>query len=60
MPTIDLKILFALLGALFLALATWRVFGTGRLVPQARAWLVVGVIFLLVAAWLWWNAVPRI
>ena len=24
------------------------------LVPQAKTWLIIGIIFSAVAAWLWW------
>lgn len=55
---IEPRWVFTLLGPLFLALAVWRWTGAGRLVPQARAWLIIGIIFSLVAAWLWWQAPP--
>jgi hypothetical protein len=49
----DVKLVFSVLGPLFLVLAVWRIGSAGRLVPQARAWLLVGLIFSAVAAWLW-------
>lgn len=52
MPTIDVKTVFAVLGPLFLLLALWRGLRAGGLVPQARAWLILGVIFSGVAVWL--------
>lgn len=50
---LDVKLLFALLGAAFLIVGAWRARRAGRLVPQARAWLLIGSIFSVVAAWLW-------
>ncbi|HET7795839.1 MAG TPA: hypothetical protein VFL64_20800 [Rhizobacter sp.] len=47
------SLVFALLGPLFLLLALWRFIKTGELVPQAKAWLIVGLVFSAVAAWLW-------
>ncbi len=52
MPAIDAKLVFAVLGPLFLALGAVRCLCAGRLVPQARAWLLIGAIFSAVAAWL--------
>ena len=45
--------IFLILGPLFLALGVMRWATARRLVPQAKAWLLVGAIFCLVAAWLW-------
>lgn len=53
-PMIDTKIVFAILGPLFLMMAGWRTLKAGKLIPQAKAWLVIGSIFSAVAAWLWW------
>ncbi|MGY4828965.1 hypothetical protein ACVNIS_10345 [Sphaerotilaceae bacterium SBD11-9] len=53
---IDPKLVFSVLGPLFLLLAAWRVLGAGRFVPQATAWLSIGAIFSGVAIWLWWQA----
>ena len=47
------RLIFAVLGPLFLLLAAWRCFGAGSFVPQAKAWFLIGIIFSLVAAWLW-------
>jgi hypothetical protein len=55
MPSIDVRLIFAILGPLFLLLAAWRYSRAGRLVPQARAWLIIGIIFSAVAAWLWFT-----
>ena len=49
----DTRLIFTVLGPLFLLLAGWRCLRAGSFVPQAKAWLCVGVIFSLVAAWLW-------
>ena len=49
----DAKTILAVLGPLFLALGALRTWRAGRVVPQARAWLLVGAIFSAVAAWLW-------
>ncbi len=54
MPQLDVRLIFSVLGLLFLLLAGWRCLRAGRFVPQARAWLIIGVVFSLVAAWLWW------
>lgn len=45
--------LFAILGPLFLLAALWRCLRAGALVPQARAWLIVGAVFCGVALFLW-------
>ncbi|WOB06084.1 hypothetical protein [Piscinibacter gummiphilus] len=55
MPNIDAKTILAILGPLFLLLATWRAVQAGALVPQARTWFIVGTIFSLVALWLWFG-----
>ena len=49
--------IFLIFGPLFLAMGLLRCTTARRLVPQAKAWLLVGAIFCLVAAWLW-RAVP--
>jgi hypothetical protein len=51
------KYILAALSVLFLALA---LFGStrGRPRPQTRTWLIVGVIFGVVAAWLFAQAPP--
>ena len=56
MPAFDAKLVLALLGPIFLALGCLRWLRAGQLVPQARAWLIIGVIFCAVAAWLWWGS----
>ena len=53
MSPFDPKLLFTGLGPLFLVVAAWRALRAGTLVPQARTWLLIGVIFSAVAAWLW-------
>jgi hypothetical protein len=52
------KYILAALSLLFLALA---IFGAaqGRPRPQTRTWLIVGVIFGVVAAWLFVQAPPE-
>ncbi len=45
--------MFALLGPFFLLIGVIRLLAARRLVPQAKAWLLVGGIFCAVAAWLW-------
>jgi hypothetical protein len=50
---LDAKTVLAVLGPLFLVLALWRWWRAGALVPQAKAWAIVGLVFCLVAAWLW-------
>ena len=52
---IDAKIILALLGPLFLMMAGWRSLRAGKLVPQAKTWLIIGIIFNAVAAWLWFG-----
>jgi hypothetical protein len=44
--------IFAVLGPLFLILGIVRAATARRLVPQARVWLLVGLIFSAVALWL--------
>jgi hypothetical protein len=55
MPDIDARLVFTALGPLFLLLAGWRCWRARSLLPQARAWLIVGAIFSAVAAWLWFG-----
>lgn len=57
MPSITAQLIFTVLGPLFLLLGAWRCISAGRLVPQGRTWLLIGVIFSAVAAWLWWLQV---
>ena len=49
------KIIFAVLGPLFLLLGASRLLRAGKLVPQAKTWLIIGIIFSAVAAWLWFG-----
>lgn len=53
MPSV--RLIFAILGALFLVLGTMRFLRADRPVPQAKAWLIIGVIFSMVAAWLYFH-----
>jgi len=55
MPSIDARMVFTILGPLFLLLAGWRAVSAGKLVPQAKAWLIIGIIFSAVSAWLWFG-----
>jgi hypothetical protein len=55
MPPIDTKLIFAVLGPLFLLLGLASLIRAGRMVPQAKTWLIIGVIFSAVAAWLWFG-----
>jgi hypothetical protein len=43
---------FSVLGLLFLLLGAWRCISARSFVPQGRTWLMVGLIFSAVAAWL--------
>ena len=52
---IDAKIVITVLGPLFLLAGAWRFSQAGRLVPQAKTWLIIGSIFIAVAAWLWFG-----
>ena len=54
-PIPDAQHIFAVLGPIFLMLGAWRCINAGSLVPQARTWLLIGVIFSGVAAYLWWS-----
>ena len=53
MPPIDAKLIFTVLGPMFLLLGAVRCAIAGALVPQGKAWLWVGAIFSAVALWLW-------
>ena len=55
MPVVTAALIFALLGPLFLLLGAWRCIRAGSLVSQGRTWLIIGVIFSAVDAWLWWS-----
>lgn len=55
MPAFEPKLVFAVLGPLFLLLAAWSRGHAGRWRPQGRTWLLIGVIFCAVAAWLWFG-----
>jgi hypothetical protein len=50
---LDVRLVFSILGPLFLVLGTWRAVTHGPMSPQARTWLLVGAIFSTVALWLW-------
>jgi hypothetical protein len=55
MPPIDTKLIFVVLGPVFLLLGTARWLSAGRMVPQAKTWLLIGCIFSAVAGWLWFG-----
>jgi hypothetical protein len=55
MPALDAKLIFAVLGPVFLLMGLASLMRSGGLQPQAKTWLLVGTIFSLVAAWLWWG-----
>ena len=56
MPHIDAKLIFSVIGPLFLLLAAAQWWHGGKLRPSGHAWLRVGLIFGAVAVWLWWLA----
>ena len=49
-------LIFAVLGPVFLLFAGWRFLRAGSLVPQAKVWLIVGIVFSAVAVWLCWRS----
>jgi hypothetical protein len=50
------KYILGALAALFLVLALWRMArGDAAAHPQTRTWLLIGVIFALVSAWLFFR-----
>jgi hypothetical protein len=49
------KYILAVLAVLFLAAAGTRALGGGLSHPQTKTWLLVGVIFGAVSAWLLWT-----
>jgi uncharacterized membrane protein HdeD (DUF308 family) len=53
MPMIDAKLIFAVLGPLFVVLGVFRCAIAGALEPQGKTWLLIGGIFSAVALWLW-------
>jgi hypothetical protein len=56
--TLDIRLVFTALAALFLVLGVGRALWLGPSHPQPRALLLVGAIFSVVAAWLWSRAGP--
>ena len=56
MPTLDAKLILAVLGAGFLLLAAAQRGRDGRLRPSGKTWLRIGLIFAGIASWLWWRA----
>jgi hypothetical protein len=55
MPTLDPAWIFTALGTLFLLLALRQGWPEGPLPPGSRAFLRVGIVFSVVALWLWWR-----
>lgn len=55
MPHFDAKLIFAVLGPLFLLLAAAQWWRAGKLRPSGLAWLRIGLVFSAVAGWLWWS-----
>jgi hypothetical protein len=49
-------LVFTILGPLFLVLGTKVWLDAGKVTPKARTWLILGVCFSVVAAWLWWKS----
>ncbi len=49
----DAKFIFSFLGPLFLLLGVSSWFRAGKVLPQAKSWLLVGTIFSGVAIWQW-------
>jgi uncharacterized membrane protein HdeD (DUF308 family) len=54
----DIKLIFAVLGPVFLLLGVAKWVSARRLHPQAKTWLIIGIIFSAVAAWLWFGVPP--
>jgi hypothetical protein len=60
MPALSAQLILSILGPLFLLLGAWRCIRAGGLVPQGRTWLIIGLIFSVVATYLWWTqGAPR-
>jgi hypothetical protein len=53
--TVAAKYILASLSAVFLALAIGRMARGGGTYPQSRTWLIIGVIFGVVSAWLFYQ-----
>ena len=51
------KYILGALSAVFLTLAVIRMAGRGPAHPQIRAWLLIGVIFGIVSAYLFFQSV---
>lgn len=49
------KYILAALAAVFLILGLVRAVRAGVTHPQARTWLLIGIIFSAVSAWLFWQ-----
>jgi hypothetical protein len=50
-------IIFPLVAAVFLVLGTRRLYREGwRKSIAARTWIIVGMVFALVSAWVWYKS----
>jgi hypothetical protein len=49
------KYVLAVVGATFLVIGVLRASRVGASHPQARTWMLVGAIFAIVSAWLFWR-----
>jgi hypothetical protein len=56
MTTLHVPTVFMVLGPSFLLLGLATLVRKKTLSPQARTWLLLGLIFSATAAWLHWNA----
>ncbi len=54
MSALDTRLIFAVLGALFVLLGGVNCWRARSVTPRARTWLLLGLIFCGVAAWLTW------
>jgi hypothetical protein len=50
------KVVLAAVGTIFLVLATLRIVrDRGQIMPASRTWLIIGIIFTGVGAYLWMS-----
>jgi len=49
------RYVFGCLSLVFLVLGFVRLLREKRMVPAARTWLILGVIFGIVSSWSWFN-----
>jgi hypothetical protein len=51
------KYILALMAIAFLLASLWRLSREGfKLGPASRTWLMIALLFGVVAAWLWWSS----